>query len=426
MSIYNEDELVPPSWINQEFLQKVLKQYENNEHLKINNFVLSPATLKGDHYGSIMFRCKLTYDLDMEGIKQQSFVIKTIPEEKCSKRDMLGESGVFETEISMSLYIDISLYTLPKIEKILQEIGEPTKMAAQLIYHSLEPHQVIIIEDLCEAGYNTIRGRHLTEDEIKMVYTKIAKFHAVSHLLSLGEDHEIVTKYEKGFFSNSAIMSMDFIRNGIWNFIQMLSEHQEFSVYLEKVKLMQPHMMKSCMDLYNAYKLNKGQGDIFVLNHGDFHNKNLMFKFNKQNQLDDVIFVDYQLNCFAPSAVDTIYSQYTMLSPELRLRRNEFMLHYFTEFIRVLKSFKYQGELPRYSDFQIAGYKYRYFALLLMSTFVPMFGDAITSKAEDLKDFDSSNFLENAAAISLAYKNTRFLTDMRNYLPEMLRDGYLD
>ncbi|XP_037822892.1 uncharacterized protein LOC119611400 [Lucilia sericata] len=420
MSIYNEDELVPPTWINQEFLQKVLIQSEKSKNVKLINFDISPATLKGDHYGSIMFRCKVMYDLATEGLKKRSFVIKTIPEEDCMKRDLLGKCGIFETEISM--YSE----TLPKIEKILQEIGEPTKMSAQLIYQSLEPHQVIVMEDLCEAGYETVRGRNLTENEIKMVYLKIAKFHAVTYVLGQGEKHEIVTKYNKGIFNNSAVMSMDFTRNGIWNFIQMLTEHEEFSVYLEKVKLMQPHMMEVCMELYNAYRLHKSHDEIFVLNHGDLHIKNLMFKFDQNGELLDVIFVDYQMNCFAPSTLDPIYSQYTMLSAELRLRKNEFMHYYFSEFIRVLKGLNYQGELPRYSDFQIAGYRYRHFALFLMSTFLPMFAGIITSKAEDLKDMDSSKFLENSNSLNVVYKNPSFIDDMRNYLPQMLRDGYLD
>ncbi|XP_065354376.1 uncharacterized protein LOC135948850 [Calliphora vicina] len=422
MSIYNEDELVPPSWINEEFIQKVLNQYEKTQHVKLTNLDLSPATLKGDHYGSIMFRCKVSYGLDKSPeIKKRSFIIKNMPEEECSKRDLLGDSGVFETEISM--YSE----TLPKIEKYFAEIRQPTKMGAQLIYHALEPHKVVIMEDLCEAGYDTIRGRYLTEDEMKMVYLKIAKFHAATYLMGQSEEPEIVTKYNAGFFCNSTITNLDFVRNGIWNFIEMLSAHEEFAGYLEKVKLMQPHMMKGCMDLYNAHKLNKGQGDIFVLNHGDFHMKNLMFKFNEETgKMEDVIFVDFQMNCYAPSSVDTIYSQFTMMSPDLRLKRNEFMQYYFTEFLGVLKNLNFEGELPRYSDFQIAGYRYKYFALFLMSTFVPMFGAMMTAKIEDLKDFDSSTFLEDVDMMALSYKAPSFIDDMRNFLPIMLRDGYLD
>lgn len=35
MSIYNEDELVAPNWINNDFLETVLQQYENNKLIKV-------------------------------------------------------------------------------------------------------------------------------------------------------------------------------------------------------------------------------------------------------------------------------------------------------------------------------------------------------------------------------------------------------
>lgn len=36
MSIYNADELEAPSWINKEFLQKVLRSYENDEDIEVS------------------------------------------------------------------------------------------------------------------------------------------------------------------------------------------------------------------------------------------------------------------------------------------------------------------------------------------------------------------------------------------------------
>lgn len=231
----------------------------------------------------------------------------------------------------------------------------------RLIYHSLEPHKVIILEDLCQAGYDTVRGRYLNEDEIKAVYRKIAKLHAVSYMLGQSEDHEEVTKYQEGIFSSSVIMTNDMMTNGINLFLDTLSKHEEFQLYYEKVKLMKSELFKACKKLYTAYNLNNGRGDIFVLNHGDFHMKNLMFKFSKKKTMEDLIMVDYQISVFAPANIDIMYSHYMMLDNELRLKRNQLNQYYFEEFLRILKVIKYQGELPKYSDFQIAGLKYRHF-----------------------------------------------------------------
>ncbi|XP_065354373.1 uncharacterized protein LOC135948846 [Calliphora vicina] len=422
MSIYNEDELVAPNWINNDFLETVLQQYENNKLIKLLEYSLSPACVKGDHYASVMFRCKVNYIVgEANDAQQKSFIIKTLPLEDGMKREMLMTAKLFETEI------DMYSNTLPKIEKILAECGEATKLSADIIYHSLDPHKVIILEDLCESGYDTVRCRYLTEEEVKAVYRKLAKLHAVSHMLGHSEQHECVTKYQDGLFSSSAIMSDDIIANGLSQFINAIRTNEEFNIYLDKVQTMQPELIYKCKELYRAYQIHKGQGDIFVLNHGDFHMKNLMFKFNVDKQIEDLMMVDYQISCYAPSNIDLTYSQYMLLSPELRLRRNEFMQYYFEEFLRVLKKINFEGTLPRYADFQIAGLKYRHFSIFLFATFLPMVIGFMLSSASDLKDHDAAKLMENPELMmSMVYQNPDLIEEIRKFMPVLLRDGYLD
>lgn len=163
---------------------------------------------------------------------------------------------------------------------------------------------------------------------------------------------------------------MGFMSEGIVNFMYMLSKDEELKAYLEKVKIMEPEMMQKCRNLYQAYKLNWDPNEIYVLNHGDFHMKNMMFKFNSDNLIEDLIMVDYQVSCYAPSTIDLAYSQYLIMSPEFRLKRNEFMYYYFEEFIAMLKKIKFAGKLPTYSDFQIAGLKYRHFGKIYIFYFL--------------------------------------------------------
>ncbi|XP_023293693.2 uncharacterized protein LOC111676915 [Lucilia cuprina] len=368
-----------------------------------------------------MFRCQLSYSIaNCSESKQRSLVLKTLPDSG-TKADFLQQSKVFETEISM--YTE----SLPKIEKILAECGEPTKLAAEIIYHSLQPRKVIIFEDLCEIGYDTLRTRYLTEKELRMIFRKVAKLHAVTFMLGQSEtDHTYVTKYDEGIFCNSAIMEMDLISGGIFKFIEMLAQHDKLKVYLEKVKAMQPEMNERCKALYNAYKLNSNQKEIFVLNHGDFHMKNLMFKFNSEQQADDLIMVDYQICCYAPVTIDLIYSQYMMMCPEYRLRRNEFMQYYFGEFIRVLKKINYEGELPKYSDFQIANLRYRHFALFLLSTFLPLNHVVQSATEDELKEMNISEYIENTDTIASTYDHPGYIKELHQLLPSLLIEGYLD
>ncbi|KAM7360985.1 uncharacterized protein ACRADG_009021 isoform 2-T2 [Cochliomyia hominivorax] len=368
-----------------------------------------------------MFRLKVSYTSDRSSeTKEKSLILKTLPDEEGFKRDLLKESKLFETEISM--YSE----ALPNIEKILTDCGEPTKLAAEIIYHSLEPHKLLIFEDLCEIGYSTMRERYLSEDEIKVIYRKIAKLHAVSYILGHSEDHEIVTKYDKGIFCNSTIMAMDMMTQGLGNFIKMLENHKEFEIYLDKIKVMQEDINENCKKLYDAYKLDKCESDIFVLNHGDFHMKNMMFKLNTSNEVEDVIMVDYQISCYAPSIIDMIYSQYMLLSPELRLRKNDLMYFYFEEFIRILKKLNYEGDLPKYSDFQITNLKYRHFSIFLLATFLPLVRGILVLTPDQLKDVDTTKFVESPEMAAAAYQNPELIEEMRILLPKLLTDGYLD
>ncbi|XP_037822890.1 uncharacterized protein LOC119611396 [Lucilia sericata] len=421
MSLYNDDELSPPSWINQDFLEKVLVQYENNEFVEVIKYDMSPASMKGDHYASIMFRCKVSYRFDKSGSTlEKSLIIKTLPLEEGHKRDLIMDSKAFETEIAMYTK------TLPKIEKILADCGEPTKLSAEIIYHSLEPYKVIILEDLCESGYSIVRGRYLTEDEVKAVYRKIAKLHAVSYMLGKSEDHKIVTQHRNGAFTMGSQMINDLLIGGINNFIDLLSCHEEFEPYFEKVKLMKPKIKEACKELYDAYKLNNGRGDIFVLNHGDFHMKNLMFKFNKKTHLEDLIMVDFQFSCFAPANIDMLYSQFMILDSDLRLKRNELMYYYFMGFTKTLEKINYQGEMPLFSEFQMSSIKYRHFTLFIMSTILPMVVGFLAKPMEDLKDTDAAKLFTNPDLITMMYREPKFIEDIRNLLPILLREGYLD
>uniref|UniRef100_A0A1A9X231 CHK domain-containing protein n=1 Tax=Glossina brevipalpis TaxID=37001 RepID=A0A1A9X231_9MUSC len=374
-----------------------------------------------------MFRCKIVYKLIVSHsiTKHKSMIIKTVPIKEGVKRDLLMVTNSFETEISMYSI------ALPKIKEILSSYGESSKLYADLIYFALEPHKIIILEDLCDCGYEVIRDRPLNENEIKMVYAKIAKLHAVSYMLGkekVNEHSATVTARQEGIFSSSWAISHPMIANGIQNFMTMLNHYKEFNVYLDKVKIMEPIMFTECKNLYRAFQINDStKNDIFVLNHGDFHLKNLMFKFNKKtNQLEDVIMVDYQASCFAPSTVDMIYSQYMMLSGEFLIKRYALMQYYFEEFIKNLKIIRYRDEMPKYSDFQISNLKYRHFTLFLLSTFLPIATAAFNNSVLNMDTIEVSDIMEAPEKLIDVYYKPDFVELLRRLLPQLVNEGYLD
>jgi len=175
---FNADELEAPVWLNAQFFAEVLSRHEKAPELKVIEVKMSPASAKGDHYASIMFRGNITYTIS-KGKFSKSLIIKTMPEEDGHKKEMLGDSNVFETEIGMYTKV------LPKFEEILRKAGDDTKLYVPCLYHSLKPRQVMIFEDLVPQGYSVIRDRELTKEEMQIALTKLAKWQAVSfHLIN--------------------------------------------------------------------------------------------------------------------------------------------------------------------------------------------------------------------------------------------------
>jgi len=170
---FNDDELVPPEWLNSEFIADVLRSHEKEPVPKVIDLTFSPASAKGDHYASIMFRAKVKYTTP-KGEFEKSLIIKTMPEAEGYKKELLGGSPIFVTE--MGMYTKV----LPEFERILRQAGDSTKLYVNCMYHSLVPHQVLIFEDLVEMGYFVLRDRDATLDEIHRVYFKLAKWHAAS------------------------------------------------------------------------------------------------------------------------------------------------------------------------------------------------------------------------------------------------------
>lgn len=173
---FNADELVAPEWLNAQFFTDILRNYEKAPELEVVEIHISPASAKGDHYASVMFRANVSYTTQ-KGKFSKSLIIKTMPEVEGHKKDMLSESHLFKTEIGM--------YTkaLPKFEEILRAAGDTTKLCAECIYYSLEPRQLLIFEDLVPQGYVVVRDREATTEEIHAAYTKLAKLHAVGFYL---------------------------------------------------------------------------------------------------------------------------------------------------------------------------------------------------------------------------------------------------
>ncbi|PSN36161.1 hypothetical protein C0J52_17002 [Blattella germanica] len=68
----------PPSWLNNEFLEKALRCGEKDQSLAIVSFDIKPATVAGDNYASEMFRVTIKVKRRQQ-LQETSVIVKTMP-----------------------------------------------------------------------------------------------------------------------------------------------------------------------------------------------------------------------------------------------------------------------------------------------------------------------------------------------------------
>ncbi|XP_055856551.1 uncharacterized protein LOC129919629 [Episyrphus balteatus] len=409
---YSKYELINPGWLTEEFIQKILRNSEKDETIKVLSLDIAPATLNNDHYGSVMYRTKIEYKNSKNENITLSLIVKTMPEHDSIKKDMLEGTFIFKTEIRM--YSE----TIPKMEAILRKYGDDTVLGAKVYYASMEPHNVLIFEDLVVKGYSTLQNRTPNEEEVKRALMKIAKWHAVSHILAK-EEPEMITNYNDGIFTID-MEKIEMFTTAIPNFINhTLSSDEELKKYIPLFENLKETLLPRCADIWNYYK--RGQKAIYVLNHGDFHFKNMMFKHKESGELDDLMLVDFQTCYYGPSATDIMYSTYMLMDGDTRWnRRDEMIYYYFQIFIDCLKKFDYKGEIPKMVDLQIDLIKCRALETCMLVTFLPFvacFND--NSIAMD-------DIVESPDYRSKVFANPVVVEEVKRTLPRYLHRGNLE
>ncbi|EDW51199.1 GM17837 [Drosophila sechellia] len=308
-----------------------------------------------------------------------------MPEQEGPKKDMLSNSPIFKTEILMYSK------ALPELERILREAGDTTNLYVPYIYHSLEPHQVMIFEDLVPQGYTVIRDRFVNKEELKNAYfkcllqadecshgriplkprqvlifedlvpqgyfvirdrpmklneyknvfSKLAKWHAVS-MKVLNEQPEILKDFKYGLMEMPTIMSDPMVTTGMENFLKIMDQIPELTKYKPHFEKIKDNYMQRMGDVMQEYRKNIQSDGYYVMCHGDFHARNLMFKEN-----EEVMLVDFQICNLCPITIDLSYSVYMLMEPEQRWDLGKDLINfYFSVLEDTLKKVGYKGKMP--------------------------------------------------------------------------------
>ncbi|KAH8414019.1 hypothetical protein KR222_001935, partial [Zaprionus bogoriensis] len=397
----NPDELEALEWLNSEFFSEVLRQHEKAPELILKDLKLSPASAQGDHYASVMFRASVEYATS-KGTYKMSLILKTMPEKGGRKKQMIDNSHVFRTEIEMYTKV------LPKFEAVLRTAGDETRLCVPCIYHSLKPRQVIVFDDLVAQGYTVIRDRSASLEEIKTALEKLAKWHAVSHKL-FEEQPELFGQLQYDLSTLPNILNQSFLTNGLPNFIYMLNEVESLQKYKKYFDSMRTNLIQKWADALGEFRKNPKEHTFYVLCHGDFHIRNLMF-----NQKDSML-LDFQLSHVGPMVNDFLYAMYMFFGPEERGKyRDELILYYLEILTDTLKNIGYQGKAPSSEEFQNQLLDMRYHEFMLLTTFLII---QISARKNAIDPFRRRTSM---------YKDEDYQTEVQYLLDRMQQLGYFE
>uniref|UniRef100_A0A1B0C982 CHK kinase-like domain-containing protein n=1 Tax=Lutzomyia longipalpis TaxID=7200 RepID=A0A1B0C982_LUTLO len=301
---YNEDELIPPDFLNQDFILKVLQQEENDEALKIRHFKVIPGTKPGDHFASIMFKAIVSYTTKGKDVSERSLVVKTAPVYDGMKKDALKDMPIFDRETKMYTKV------LPEMKRIMESIGDYEKISPRIIYHCDVP-SILIFEDISKIGYQMHDDFFDFNNTIKII-KKLAKFHALSFFMNENkETNNLSLQDYKGVLINEkSLDSMKQFCDGLDVLKDHIRNWPGYEEISEKLSKIAPSFMQ---DLLQIYKPNPEPG-FNVLCHGDFHIKNMMYIMNGQD-IDEICFLDFQMCFWAPPSLDFIYILYETGDP---------------------------------------------------------------------------------------------------------------
>lgn len=335
-----------PRFLNESYIEGLVKKIENSNEIKLKKFELKPVTKKGNHYASVMIRIIVDYVLESKTTKQVSLILKTTYDEKHSEEEgmkILKEFDIHSREMTMYRTI------LNDFHSLLTSIGDNTIFSARRYCEDLSTN-TLVFEDLIARKYRCAnRIERLDLNHAKLALRKLAKFHATSIVYKQKNPQAYVT-FDKAFLSRDYADARDFCLKNYDALTKVVSTWPGYEYYAKKLTKFRDIFIERGIDLYTP-----DESEINVLLHGDFWTNNMMFKYDSENNPIDVLFVDFQLPYWITPAVDILYFIHTSVKEDLRMhKQNELVQFYYYALKEILlDGYKYDGKLPTLHEFQI-------------------------------------------------------------------------
>ncbi|XP_035775524.1 uncharacterized protein LOC118457786 [Anopheles albimanus] len=398
--------VTPPEWMNASYFESILRKSEHDPNLTVSDVEITPIGKPGEYLASQPFRVTVDYVSSVKpDTKQIKLVVKTLPEKGVISEGSL-HIQLFQTELKM--YGEY----LPKMKRVLDE-GERSLLLPRYLHGTEKPNRVIVLEDLAPDGW---KGHDLIEsyEEAKPITIAIARFHAASFYLSKN-------KTDFGSFQTDAFKRKDpvvewMFSNNLKAFVKALRTWKGYEHIADPLERTVEDYHER---LHNIYCCETPGRTYNVLNHGDFHPKNLLHQFNDEGAIVDSRFLDFQASCWSSPAIDLYYLLNIIVPYKVKANhKDDIIAFYHKEFTSALKAIGYLGSIPTMVDLQTELLRNAYLDLLHLTCFLPFrYIDFTKIPPEQLATGQIGN---------PGLENEEYLAIAKELLPGFLHKGILE
>lgn len=267
--------------------------------------------------------------------------------------------------------LEIHCYStvLPRVQALLQSIGDTTKLAAKCfkVSSSTRP-RYMIFDDLSSHSFrNADRRVGLDMQHMELVVGRMAKWHATT--AHLGEiDPEMYGRRTVRPITLEPKPFDAFFVNSMESCAEEVGKWSGCEVYGDKLKKLSKTILNKSFHAYD-----RDETGFNCLTHSDLWMNNIMFKYNASAHPDDVVFVDFALGYHGSAALDLIYFLFSSNVAEHREEQwDRLMRIYHEELVEVLTKLGYKKKIPSLLDIYVDCIRRAHFALLTATFLIPL------------------------------------------------------
>ncbi|XP_030374817.1 uncharacterized protein LOC115624329 [Scaptodrosophila lebanonensis] len=334
-----------PDWVTIEFLQDVLKEHFKDDTLEVSDLLVKSVNTGDAAAGFASEMHRATFNLQRNNAKSKfSVIIKDHP--KGQTGAIAHRSKLFKREILT--YQEV----LPRVQSLLESIGDKTKIAPICYYTTETPEPFLILEDMSNFGFeNFERGRLLNLDYVLPTIEKLAKLHACSAFIA-SESPQVFDFFDEAPISRNPDRRdfLTFFPVNIRCVAEEIAHWKGYEEITEKTFKLAENVLQSAIAMYDAQK----QG-FRVFNLADIWIDNLMFHINNETkEPDDVVVFDFQLAFVGSPAVDLNYFLFGSLNENVRKVHFKYIIREYQRVLQqTLEKLNYQGHIPTLKEIHI-------------------------------------------------------------------------